>query len=168
MADFDKFAPLLRRLEAGFSDHPDDKGGATMDGVTLRVFREHYGQSRTADDLKAITPEQWRHIMKTGYWDRCSADRISSQSVAEITADWCVNSGPVAIRKVQELVDVRPDGIAGAQTIAGINARNPRELFDRIKSARRQFYTAIVRRNPRQRVFMPGWMNRLEQFSFKG
>lgn len=166
MADFKKFSPLLKKLEGGFVDHPADKGGATNMGVTLRTFRGYYGTEKTVQDLKGMSDEQWEHIMKDGYWDKCMADYIKSQSLAEIIVDWCVNSGSSGIQKVQEIAGVRPDGMFGPLTLQAVNGYNPHELFDRIKAARRQFYIDIVKRNPSQKVFMNGWMNRLESFAF--
>ena len=109
----------------------------------------------------------WQNIMKDMYWDKCLADRIENQSVAEITVDWCVNSGMVGLRKVQEIAGTKPDGIAGPKTLAAINGANQQELFDRIMAARKQFYINIVKKNPSQKVFMNGWNNRLLQFSFE-
>lgn len=58
MADFKKFIPLLKKLEGGFVDHPTDKGGATNMGVTLKTFREHYGNGKSVKDLKLMRAEQ--------------------------------------------------------------------------------------------------------------
>lgn len=166
MADFNRFAPLLKKLEGGFVNHPYDRGGATNMGVTLDTYRAHYGKDKTVSDLKSMTDHQWAHIMKPGYWDRCKADYISSQSVAEIIVDWYVNSGSSGIRKVQEIAGTSPDGVFGSLTLAAVNGHRPHELFDRIKAARKQFYINIVRRNPSQKVFLNGWMNRLDRFVF--
>lgn len=166
MADFNKFAPLLQRLEGGFVNHPDDKGGATNMGVTLRTYRDFYGTDKNVDDLRNMTAEEWEHIMKTGYWDICRADRISSQSVAEVLVDWCVNSGGVAIRRTQEILSLKPDGIVGPVTLQTINSQRPQELFKRILYVREQFYKDIVKWNPSQKVFLKGWMNRLDNFVF--
>ena len=166
MADFRSYAPLLHRLEKGFSDDKDDKGGATMDGVTLTTYRRFYGDSLTVKDLKRMTKTQWNHIMKTGYWDACKADQINNQSVAEIIADWCVNSGTARIREVQAIAGVKPDGVVGPKTLAAINGADQRVLFYRIRMAREQWYHKRVQIDPTQRKFLNGWMNRLDAFSF--
>lgn len=136
-------------------------------GVTLKTFRDYYGNDKTISDLKSMNSIQWEHIIKNGYWDKCKADYITSQSVAEIFVDWCVNSGLAGIRKVQDITGVRPDGNVGPLTIKAVNANDPQELFTRIKEARKQFYVNIVRRDPSQKVFMNGWMNRIDSFTFK-
>ena len=61
-----------------------------------------------------------------------------------------------------------PDGIIGPKTLAAINSANPRELFDRLWQARKQFYLNIVKRDPTQKEFLNGWMNRLDSFQFAG
>lgn len=167
MADFKKYAPKLLQLEGGYTNHPDDQGGPTNLGVSFKTYKEYCGQEKTIKDLQNMSYGTWESIMKDLYWDKCLADEIENQSVAEIVVDWCVNSGMVGLRKVQEIVDTKPDGIAGPKTLAAINGSEQSELFDRIMNARKQFYVNIVKRNPRQKVFMNGWMNRLLMFKFE-
>ena len=163
MANFEAYAPLLHRLEKGFVNDPDDNGGATMDGVTLATYRQFYGESKTVEDLKNITWNEWCHIMKAGYWDKCKADQIDNQKTAEIIADWCVNSGTARIRDVQTILGVKPDGIVGPKTLAVINGADQRVLYDRIRMAREQWYHKRVQIDPSQKKFLKGWMNRLKR-----
>ena len=167
MAEFNKYAPKLLQLEGGFVNHPDDKGGITNLGITLKTYQQYCGQNKTIKDLRNISYGTWEEIMKDLYWDKCRADEIENQSVAEIVVDWCVNSGMVGLRKVQEIAGTKPDGISGPKTLAAINGADQQELFERIWKARQQFYVNIVKRNPSQKVFMNGWMNRLARFKFE-
>ena len=167
MAEFKEYAKKLIELEGGYTNHPDDLGGPTNLGITLTTFRQYCGQGKTIKDLRNMTYGTWCDIMKDLYWDKCLADEIENQSVAEIIVDWCVNSGTIGLRKVQEIVGTSVDGIAGPMTLAAINGANQQELFDGIMSARNQFYVNIVKRSPSQRVFMNGWMNRLGKFQFE-
>ena len=167
MADFKKYAPKLLQLEGGYTNHPDDQGGPTNLGITLRTYKAYCGQEKTIKDLRNMSYETWQNIMKDLYWDKCRADEIENQSLAEIIVDWCVNSGMVGLRKVQEIAGCKPDGIAGPITLSLINTSDPKSLFDRIWNARKQFYTNIVKKNPSQKVFMNGWMNRLGSFKYE-
>jgi lysozyme family protein len=167
MADFKKYAPKLLQLEGGYTNHPDDLGGPTNKGVTLNTYREYCGIEKTIKDLRNMSYGVWCDIMKDMYWDKCKADKIDSQPLAEILVDWCVNSGMVGLRKEQELVGTKPDGICGTITLSLINSSDAESLFDRIMSARKQFYVNIVKKNPSQKVFMNGWMNRLGKFKFE-
>ena len=163
MADFMKYAPLLHSLEKGISNRASDRGGFTVDGVTLATFRQFYGQDKTEADLRNMTRPQWRHIMKTGYWDVCKADQIEDQKLAELIVDWCVNSGTARIRNVQSILEVRPDGCVGPVTLGAINGGDTAELYRRIMAARTGWFERIVRNDPRQMVNLRGWMNRLRR-----
>jgi len=106
--------------------------------------------------------------MKEGYWDKFNGDAITSQGVAEMLADWAVNSGAgTAVRGVQRILKVECDGKIGPITISAINNANSKSLFDLIKEERCRFYNAIVERNPAQRKFLKGWLNRLNEIEFK-
>lgn len=163
MADFMTYAPLLRSLEKGIANDPYDRGGFTVDGITLTTFRRYYGAYRTQEDLRNITPPQWRHIMKTGYWDVCKADQIENQALAELIVDWCVNSGTARIRDVQTILDVRPDGCIGPITLKALNIGDTSDLYRRIMEARKAWYERIVRNDPTQKRFLKGWRNRLQR-----
>ena len=167
MANFNIYAPKLKVFEGGRSLHPKDKGGATNRGVTLTTFRRIFGQDKTIDDLWNMTEGEWLVVMSEEHWDVCKADKIDNQSIAEIIVDWYVNSGIAGIRRTQEIAGVKPDGIIGPKSLAAINSANQKELFDRLWSGRHQFYLNIVKRDPSQKEFLKGWMNRLDSFQFE-
>ena len=101
--------------------------------------------------------------MKSGYWDVCKADQIDNQKIAEIITDWCVNSGTNRIRNVQTILGVKPDGCVGPVTLGAINGGDADDLYRRIMTARRGLFERIVRNDPRQKVNLRGWMNRLKR-----
>jgi lysozyme family protein len=173
MADAKLLVPHIKQWEGygKFTNNPKDPGGATMSGVTLatyRAYRKKKGYTvTTVDDLKAMTAVEWYEIFKAGYWDKCRADEIRSQSVANAIVDWAYNSGTAtAAKKVQALVGVTVDGVIGSKTIAAINAADPRQLFGRIQQSRMAFVEAIVRNKPSQAVFLTGWKNRINSLTF--
>ena len=106
MARAEQLIPFILRWEGGFSDHPADRDGATNRGVTLATFQQFYGADRTADDLRAMTDEQWLHIFREGYWNRWQADRIASQSLANLLVDWVWASGSHGITRPQRILGV--------------------------------------------------------------
>ena len=94
-------------------------------------------------------------------------DKIECTRVAQIFVDWAVNSGvKTAIKAVQKIVGTTPDGIMGPITLKAINTYGPHTLFDKIKEARIKFYEDIVEENPSQKVFLKGWLNRIDEFKW--
>jgi len=166
MADFDSYAPRLKKWEGGFVNDPADLGGATMCGVTLKTYKSIYGQDKTINDMFRMTQDEWRTIMKGEYWDRCRADYIRSQSVAEMLVDWCINSGKPAIKGIQRLISVDVDGIMGNITLAAINRAESADLWRRLKDARIQYYHSIVAARPANKKFLNGWLNRVNDFQY--
>ena len=149
MANVNQLAPFILKWEGGFVNDPADLGGATNMGVTIGAWKScGYDKDGDGDidvdDLRLLTREDVvNRVLKPHYWDRWKADDIKSQSVANILVDWVWASGAHGIKIPQRLLGVSVDGIVGPKTLAAVNARNPRELFDMIKIARFDFIEDI-------------------------
>lgn len=162
----------------GFANDPLDSGGATMCGVTIATYRQYRKQqgysSTTVADLKNISYQAWRAILKKMYWDRWQADRIRSLGLANILVDWVWASGVHGIKEPQKILgrafpEVTADGIVGAKTLNAVNSYAPQEdLFNLIHNARTTFVENIVRRNPSQRKWLNGWLRRINAIRFDG
>lgn len=169
MADYKKLTPFVLKYEGGIVDAPDDAGGFTNKGVTLKTFRSVYGKDKTKEDLINITNEQWEHIFKVYYWDKLNADKIESQSVANMSVDWAYNAGVGTVaKKIQNIVGAKTDGIIGNGTLKLINTKDHKELFEQIKAARILFYKKLVEKKPSNEKFLKGWVNRTEAIKYKG
>lgn len=167
MADYKILIPFVLKYEGGYVNNPNDKGGPTNKGVTLNTYRSVYGRAKTINDLKYMTGNEWRHIFKSLYWDKCKADDITDQSIANILVDWAYNSGPlIPIKHLQRILGVKDDGIIGPKTMQVLNNRSPLPLFGALKQDRIAFYKAIVAKNPSQKVFLNGWLNRVNHFAY--
>lgn len=162
MADAKILQPFILFWEGGFADDPYDKGGATNKGVTIGTFRQYFGKCQTVEDLKNITDAQWFYIFKQGFWDRWKADRIVSQSIANLVVDWVYNSGSLGITKVQSLLGVKVDGIVGDKTLAAINSKDPLTTFNQIHEARDKFYRGLSGFSR----YGKGWLNRNNAIQF--
>ena len=194
MADIMKLAPIILKWEAGapeyrsgrpltldeqwaearkkgFSNDPDDTGGATMCGVTIAAYRKYRRLKGRPDpaagDLKAITLEEWLDILRAFYWDRMKADLIDNQSIANLCVDNVLGSGAGYIKQIQLAAGASPDGIVGPRTLAAINGHNQRLLFDKLWRKRKLFYHNLVIARPSNRKFLNGWLNRLNDFRFE-
>lgn len=169
MADHSKLSPFIRKWEGKFVNDPTDLGGATMSGVTFATFqayRKNKGLTATIEDLKNITDAEWNEIFKGLYWDRWQADRIRSQSVANVLVDWVWASGKWGIIVPQRILGLKADGIVGDMTIAAVNSQDPYLFFLRLIDERREFVNRIVKANPSQQKFIFGWLNRINDFRF--
>jgi lysozyme family protein len=167
MADYRKLKPFILRWEGGYVNDQADLGKQTNMGVTLATYRSVFGSKKTAKDLKRMTRVQWGIIFKKFYWDKWEADNIKDQNVANILVDWLWCSGSYGIKIPQRVLGVDVDGIVGQKTIAAVNARDGRELFDTIKQERKDFIERICQTRPQNRKFKNGWLNRINSLAYE-
>ena len=167
MADYRKLKPFILRWEGGYINDQADLGKQTNKGVTLSTYRSVFGKNKTVRDLKKITDEQWEFIFKKFYWDKWEADEIKDQNVANILVDWLWCSGSYGIKIPQRVLGVDVDGIVGPKTIAAVNARDGRELFDNIKQERKDFIDRICQTRPQNKKFKNGWLNRINSLDYE-
>lgn len=171
MADVTKIVPHILRWEGGYCNDPDDLGGETCKGITMKTFslyciRKGYPRP-TTERLKNLSDEMFTAILKEMYWDACRADRIESQSVANAIVDWAWNSGTItAAKEVQKVLGVKSDGIIGNVTLSAINSREPRELFGEIQDARIAYLERICNARPANNKFIRGWLNRVNSLKY--
>lgn len=173
MADFSKYFPTLIKWEGtSFDIVPGDAGGPTKYGVILSEWKykgwdKDGDKDIDVDDLKLITMADASIIAKTHYWDKLKADNIKNQSVAEFLVDFAYNCGVgTAAKKIQEVLGVNADGVIGNITLGAINNANQEDLFNNLKTKRRNYYLAIVARKPSQIKFLKGWLRRNDSFKF--
>lgn len=166
MANFNLYETPLKKWEGGFAIVEGDAGGATKWGVTIGTYREYINPNATVDDLRNMNDAQWRLIAKGKFWDKCKADQLKNQSVAELIVDWCFNSGIGTIKKIQGIVGTKTDGIVGPLTVAAINQWDQKRLHFTIKAARAEFFATCVRNRSANLKFYDGWMNRLAALEY--
>ena len=172
MAKLENLLPFIEKWEGGYVDDPQDLGGATNMGVTIGTWKT-VGYDKDGDgdidvdDLKQITREDMKEcVLRPHYWNRCRADEIKSQAIANIMVDWVWASGVTGIKQVQALLGVKVDGIVGEKTLNAINSAQQRELFMRIKEARVAYVELICTKRPTNLRFRKGWLRRIEDIKW--
>ena len=80
--------------EGGYSNHPKDPGGATMKGVTQRVYDGYRkGKGLAVRSVKGITTDELNEIYDRQYWDAVKGDLLPA-GVDYVLFDGAVNSWP--------------------------------------------------------------------------
>jgi lysozyme family protein len=161
------------RREGGYVDHPQDRGGPTNFGVTQATLSRHLGRPASTDEVRRLERTVAAEIYRREYYEVPRIDALPA-GIQEFVFDAAVNHGPVrAIRFVQQVCDAAGFGPLAADGLCGPRTRQAAAAADRamgdwllaaLVEERRNFYLALVERDPGQRVFLRGWLNRLAEF----
>ena len=157
--NFEKCLAEVLKHEGGYSDHPEDKGGATNYGVTQKVWEEWVGHPVTKDDMKNLVPSNVMGLYHNRYWDACKCDDLPA-GVDYCVFDTAVNSGRVrAIKFLQAVVGTVPDGSIGPITIASVNSRGSKLTIEQYSDKREAFLRGLSGFP----TFGKGWLNRTKE-----
>jgi lysozyme family protein len=164
---------IIRR-EGGYVDHPADRGGPTNWGITIKTLSEWRGTQQTAADVQALTRDEAARIYLAEYVTRPRFGEIADAALRELVIDTGVLHGRArAGRWVQETLNrhfgtrLKVDGAVGPLTLAATNAAPARPLFARLLIRRLQGFADLVQADPRQLVFLEGWVVRAGHFALK-
>lgn len=142
--------------ESGYSNDENDAGGETKYGISKRQY--------PTLDIKNLTKEQAIEIYRKDFYERMNLNLIKPELefVAWKLFDIGVNQGPgTAIRFLQNILDIKEDGILGRDTATTINQySDPKGLCQMLAIKQMLRYTDIVIKKPSQLVFFKGWIKR--------
>jgi lysozyme family protein len=155
--------------EGGLADNPNDPGGITNFGISLRWAQRQMAEAGDfvldlfdtdgdndidADDIRNMPRASAKAAYLKFFWKPNGYGRIENNAIACKVFDMAVNMGSrQANRLVQracraaEGVEIADDGILGRISIAQINHAEPNALLAATRSEQAGFYRALILRN---------------------
>jgi lysozyme family protein len=154
---FSRFVKIIIENEGGYVNHPADPGGETKYGITKRVFPDL--------DIKNLTEQQAADIYFKYYYAPLNLDGVVDDNAALQIFDYAVNAGKSrAVRTAQKVCGFDKkgvDGVIGQNTIKKINSIP--EFTVKYKIERELFYKSLVSRRSELKVFLNGWIKRVNK-----
>jgi len=159
--------------EGGFVNDPQDHGGATKYGISLRWLSSlsvtdilHLDQNANGvidvEDVQALTHEQAVQLYHRYFWEPHRYDRINHQLIANKVFDFSVNAGSHASHTALQWAlratgqpEVIVDGILGEHTIHAVNTTDYPVLLAALRSEIASHYRLL-----KQPHFEKGWLKR--------
>lgn len=147
MNNFPQCFKWLLQDEGGYTNDPNDSGGATNLGITIGDYRKYIKADATPSDVKTLTVAQAQGIYKTKYWDAVGGDKLPSG-----VDNACFNYGVLAGIG-------RP--IADLKKFADI--KDPNKLIDAICDEMKAFLIRLAETRPKDKKFEKGWVARVDR-----
>lgn len=158
--DYNASLLCVLKSEGGWSDNPQDPGGATMKGITFAVFKEWKRNPHlTKDDLRNVSDQDVHDLYKQLYWDKIRGDELPT-GVNYACFDAAVNMGVGrAAKLIQEAAGVTADGVLGPASLSAIQKANPKELIEKFSTLKENFYKSLTTFP----TFGKGWLRRVAE-----
>lgn len=177
---FDEMVEHVFAHEGGYIDHPNDPGGATNFGVSLRALRALESADLAdwdldgdgdidADDMKLMTKAKARAFYQRHFWSDAHEELMAPVHAGKLF-DMGVNmgkrqAGRIFQRMVARFDDfVIVDGLVGPKTVAAANDLIDKgqgaHSFSDLAAEQARFYFRLVDMKRSREVFLLGWLRR--------
>jgi len=178
VSNFEDAVEYVLNREDGYVDSPNDSGGATNFGISLRFLRSlteenqrRYGIFEPINEqtIKDLSVEQAQCIYKGEFWEHARFAAIRDQLVCNYVFDMAVNCGIAqSIKIVQRSLwalsysrkFLADDGILGDHTLKRLNIILPDMLLPVLVASRASYYRLLAEIRPKDKENLEGWLNR--------
>jgi lysozyme family protein len=177
MASFEKAIPVILQHEGGYVNHPNDPGGATNFGVSLRFLAEHpelgdFDGDGDVDveDIRNMTEADAQKVYRVMWWDKYGYGRIIDQTIATKVMDLSVNMGAKRAHILLQTalnnafgLKLTVDGVLGPASFSVINSctdDTEQTLLTAYCNEAFGFYQRLIAKNPKFKAFEKGWKKR--------
>ena len=156
------------KVEGGFVNDPDDRGGATNMGVTQETYSNYIGRKATVDEIENMRISEAVEIYYQNYWQAGKVDLLPDR-LQHAYFDLLVQHGPRHAGRILQqaavnrgwLAESEVDGIVGPGTRAAVQTLT----LDDLMTERAVFYSNLIfdgssyRKRTNQTKYIRGWMN---------
>lgn len=175
MSDFEQAFKYLMKNEQGLEVDPNDAGGITNYGISLRFLKSlpadklrTYGifEEVSEQTIRDLRLDQAKSIYKGEFWSAAPFERLRNQDVCNYLFDSAVNMGVAPAIKcaqracwsIMRKCDLLDDGVLGDRTLA-IFGLCGNLMMAAMRSERAGYYR-LIEHIGNNAQFIKGWLTR--------
>jgi lysozyme family protein len=162
-SDFKKCFDHILKWEGGGKFHivKNDPGGATKWGVSLRAYKRKFPLA-TEKTIENLTYAEAEAFAYTDYWKPAKCTEIDSTSIALIIFDHTYNRGLASTSNlINDSFNSSIGSFQGKINFNYLNAIPPLLAIRKLSEGRRNQYAKLVDKVPKFKMFLKGWLNRV-------
>lgn len=166
MSRFDDCLKFVLSWEGGYTNDPDDPGGATNFGIIQKEYDLYRkAHSLPSQSVKNISQEEYTSIYTTEFWNPVHGG-TDNAPLDLVLFDAAVNNGVgMSIRWLQASIGTAADGDWGSGTDAALanylKTHTVKDLSVHVCNLRESRYRSLVQQHPKLAKFLKGWLARL-------
>ena len=160
--------------EGGLSNDKNDKGSWTKFGISLRYLKSAHlcvdGDCKDdANEIIHLTLTEADGIYYRQWYEKYHYDELKNEDILTDIMDFSVNAGAceahkLAIRAINDIANSKLTANCSLtpKIIEMINLIEPVVFHAALQQQEEDFYYQIVKRNPHLKVFLKGWLSRIQ------
>lgn len=157
-----------------YTDNPNDNGGCTKYGISLRCYKENVNPSADCTTIKSLTESEAVDLYYKYFWLEYKIDDLINITIKSKVFDTCVNCGRGGIKILQRAINqydsyinpITEDGYIGSITSNSVNNilkyQSIHYFIELLVSKQKSYYMNIINNNSSQSIFANGWNKRAE------
>jgi lysozyme family protein len=169
MNNFDfAFAYTFKNEGTVYTDNPDDAGGPTKFGITLRTYRSYYGKGEAAD-IQNLDIDTAKSLYRALYWEPLSLGKLESvfQCIALFDTSVLYGTRTAAVMAQKAIntfgYDLKLDGLLGDKSVELLNETRGPEFIKAYSTLVLQRIDEVILAFPKNEVFREGWTRRADR-----
>lgn len=149
--------------EGGIADVAEDIGGLTNQGVTQTTYNTYRIKKKLpTQSVRKISDAEVLEIYGEMFWQPSQAElMVAPLAIAHFDTAVMFGVGG-AVQFLQEVLDVPVDGGFGPLTAKALAKSNNEQLAFKLLDSREKYHRQFVQRNPNQKIFLDGWLSRID------
>ena len=159
-------------IDGGLNDIPEDNGGITKYGISLRFYKL-INKKAGKDSIRNLSKEEAIDIYWRYFYSNLNYQKINDYKLSKKLFLTAVNMGKNRPNKwLQEICNdlgskLKVDGVIGNKSLEEINKWTDihyEKIKDSFIKKQSEEYKRIVNKNPSQKVFEKGWQKRAKEW----
>jgi lysozyme family protein len=151
------------QAEGGYvlTQSANDKGGATMAGLSSKTLASYYGRTLSPAEMKALLPSDIATIYTRLFWLPLGFDNADDLGLCTAVFDAAVLTGVAhSVMMLQSCIGAKADGKMGPLSLSAMRSSDMPTVRLAFAQAFLAYLDGIVRHDPTQQKWALGWYTR--------
>lgn len=167
---FDQALAFTLVNEGGYTNNPADSGGPTNFGITQNDLALWRGSPVGPDDVKNMQKSEASSIYFMHYWKPLGCEGMTQLPIVTTLFDsgvlYGIHTSAVTAQNSLKICGysmIEVDGQMGTESVSALNVVEAHSFLIAYTNALKLRINSLIAKNPKNAVFLQGWINRADK-----